>query len=135
MLFGRCYCHIAIWMQLLFFLFGWCCSLVAILHKVDGDVFTIRLMFLPYLLMVLPIFCGWSCYHIDTVAQELCHLCLFYFGWCYCQDGWCCCHLEVLGRCYSPVADVVATVYYFCRLMLLPCGWCCCHFYFFFFFF
>ena len=31
-------------------------------------------------------------------------------------------NLEVLGRCYSPVADVIATVCLINRLMLLPCG-------------
>ena len=30
--------------------------------------------------------------------------------------------LRFWGRCYSPVADVIATVCLISRLMLLPCG-------------
>ena len=66
---GRCFSHycMALWCCLadviallpyegsFCFLFGWCYSLVALLIKIDGDVYTIRLMFLPYLLMVLTI--------------------------------------------------------------------------------
>ena len=44
---GKCYCHIAMYLQLIFFCLADVVALLLYCFRMDGDVFTIRLMFLP----------------------------------------------------------------------------------------
>ena len=109
-------CHMNVAFVLLF---GWCCSLVALLDGIDGDVYTIRLMFLSYLLMVLTLFVA----DVVTTLIQLHKNCAI--GVCF-----------VLADVIARMADVVAILRFWADvialwLMLLPLfirfvGWCYC---------
>ena len=124
---GRCYCHVAfLSLQLIFFVFDWCCSQLLVFFMADGDVVVIWLMFV--LADVIAIcFCGCWYYHFDhQLYQKVCH-CYFLLADVIARmaDG---IAMYMIGRCYCYVADVVATVVFFVlladiiawRLMFLP---------------
>ena len=119
---GRCLSHycMALWCYLadvvallpykcnFCFLFGWCYSLFALVIKIDGDVFTIRLMFLPYWLMVLTILWLMVLPHWYSCTRNV--PLMFVLFWLMLLPGW----LMLLPSWgYGQ--------------MLWPYGWCYCH--------
>ena len=129
------------------FLFGWCCCHVALFFRIDGDVLTIRLMFLALLVRCYSHTCGcWCCHFDQSVAQGSVPL-VFYF-WQMLLPKWlmllsCFWLADVIamwlmllplffvvlayfGRCYCLVAYVIATI---CSVVLADvvayhgCGW------------
>ena len=102
---GHCVCNLC-------FLFGWCCSHVALLLQDwwwcsyhQADVLDLLADVIAILLVV----------GVNTLINSCTRKCaisvLLYFGRCYCQHGWCCCH------------DLIDWQ------MLLPCGWCYWHYF------
>ena len=130
------------------FLFGWCCSLVALLflngwwccyHQAEviallADVIAILVVVgITTLVNSCTRMCaiGFTLFLADGIAkmaERCCHVLIDWqmllpCGWCYCH----CFVLFVLGRCYSLVADVIATiVVMFYWQILLPGGWWNC---------
>ena len=113
---GRCYCHVAIVIATYVFCLAHVVAMLLCCFRIDGDVLTIRLMFLALLADVIAILvvvgvttlinsCTRKCAIIAKMADVAA--------------------MFLISRCYCHVTDVIATIFCCFSLfwqVLLPCG-------------
>ena len=83
---GRCYCHVAIMFETCVFCLADVVAMLLCCFRIDGDVLTIRLMFLALFTDVIVILVVVGVTTLISSCTRKCANIVLLFGRCYCQN-------------------------------------------------